>query len=231
MKCSQTRILSFAALITLASTSAFADVGMLASDKASAPQDLTPAMSPLSQDRLRELGASARDYEMRAHYGLLDANSKFAHDSDLSSQRDGMLQEILKYQAEGRMKVYKSNIEEEASHSVVAKSTLLLGTAYLFCNGKPFTTHLTQNTEITGSAKLSQGTHSLSLTQKNISPLSFSGGVGYQMDSSAIPMLDASLSKEVLPHVVASVEQRRSLAGASSAAAESTGQIRFGASF
>jgi hypothetical protein len=118
-----------------------------------------------------------------------------------------------------------------APNSLFLKSTLLIGTAYLFCNGKVFTTHLSNDTDLSGSAKLAAGTHSLTITHRNVYSLGFDSGIGYEMDSSLSPTLNASVSKEILPHVVASVGQRRSLASTPSIPSESTGQIYFGTNF
>jgi hypothetical protein len=180
---------------------------------------------------LLELAGSARQYEFKAQYGLLDHASQYGRHFELDSQRDGIIQEIALYQADGRLKLIKSRIEEEAPHSVAAKSALFLGTAYLIYNGKLLTTRLTPDTELSGSTKISEGRGCISLTRKNLSSLGIDSGIAYQMDSTSNSILNATVSKEIWPHVVASLGQRRSLASTTATPTESTGQIHFGASF
>ncbi|MFL5815841.1 MAG: hypothetical protein ACJ763_19890 [Bdellovibrionia bacterium] len=235
----QTRKINFVTLMSAAlsvafcitTSPAFAEMGVLAADQNQKFEELHTHYSPLSQERLQQLGISAHDYELRSQYGLMDYNSKFAHFNDLSTQRDGLIHEVAMYQADGHLKLLKARIEEEASGSMVARSALFLGTAYLFINGKTFSTHLTENVDLSGNAKLASGTHAFCLTRRNISPLGLSSDIGYQMEPDANPTLRATLSKEVAPHVIASVGQKRSLAGSAPTPTESTGEIRFGASF
>jgi hypothetical protein len=206
-------------------------MGVLAADQTQKFEERQANYSPLSQERLQQLGLSAHDFELRSQYGLMDYNSKFAHFNDLSAQRDGLIHEVAMYQADGHLKALKARIEEEAASSMVARSALFLGTAYLFINGKTFSTHLSENIDLSGNAKLTTGAHAFCLTRRNISSLGFSSDIGYQMEADANPTLRASLSKEVAPHVVASIGQKRSLAGSASIPMESTGEIHFGASF
>ncbi len=204
---------------------------LLASAPARADMGLLVMNQPLSQTRLQQLGASAQDYETRSQYGLIDHNSQSRHYFELDSQRDGLMQEMLNHQASGHLSQIKGRVEQEAPNSILLKSTVLLGSAYMFYNGKTFTTRVSENTEVSGNAKVSAGTHALNVTRKNISPLGFNSGVGYQTDSNLNPYLNATLSKEIFPHVVATVGQKKALTSSPESQSESTGQIRFGTSF
>lgn len=215
----------------LVSSSAKADMGLFAADQLPKFRENHESYSPLSANRLQEIGLSSRDYEMKSQYGLMDYNSETTHFSDLEAQKGGLMHEVLKYQADAQLKLLKARVQEEIPNSLIVKSTLLLGTAYLFCNGKAFTAHLSNDTELTGSAKLSDGTHALSVIHRNVYSLGFDSGIGYEMDSGSSPVLNATVSKEIAPHVVASVGQRRSLASVPATPSESTGQIYFGTSF
>jgi hypothetical protein len=217
-------------ILLMFSSPAFAEMSMLTTDQTPKFVEHHANYSPLSQERLQQIGISAQDYEFRSHYGLLDYNTESAHFNDLNTQRGGLIHEVAMYQANGHLKHLKARIEEEAGSSVVARSALFLGTAYLFINGKTFSTHLSENTDLSGNAKLTAGTHALCLTRRNLSALGLSSHFGYQMEA-ANPTLSASLSKEVAPHVVASIGQRRSLAGSAAFPTESSGEIHFGTSF
>lgn len=226
------KLLSLALSLTvLSAPSAWAEMNFLASNHAPRFEEGHLNYNPLSRERLQQLGLSAQDYEHQSQYGLLDYNSETMRHSDLRDQRDGVIREILMYQADGQLRGLKTRIEEEARHSVIAQSALFLGTAYLFMNGKTFTTHLSENVDFSGNAKVVAGTHAFYLTRRNISPLGFSSGIGYQMESDSNPTLNASVSKELTSHIVASLGQKRSLAGSPSTPTESTGEIHFGASF
>jgi hypothetical protein len=211
--------------------SAFAEMTMMASQQAEKFVEPSAHYSPLSTERLQQLGISARNYENQARYGLLDCNAEMIHQNDLNSQRDGLIREIMMYQADDHLKALKAQMAIEAQHSVAAQSALFLGSAYLFMNGKTFTKHLSENVDLSGNAKVITKTHALFLTRKNIASMGINSAIGYQMESDSNPTLHASLSTELMPHVVASVGQKRSLAGNPSIPSESTGEIHFGASF
>jgi hypothetical protein len=231
MKRSLSKLVYAVVFALLASTTAFADVEMKASDQTTQKALQDPSFNPLSQERLSQFGELNRSYELRSRYGLIDRDDQFTYFNNVDSQRDSLITEVLARQADNRLKAFKTQIQAEAPHSIAAQSTLLLGAAYLIYNGKPISTHLSPDTEFSARAHAADRTGSVTLKRTHLSPFNLVSGIDYQLDATQTACVTASVSKEITPHVVASVNQRRSLAGATSTIIENTGQINFGMSF
>lgn len=213
-------------LLLLASPALHAAEDVIATDPTK-KADKIEDVSLLSKERLIQLDQANRDYETRSTYGLLDQNDRGIFVQSQSDQRGGILNEILSRQLDNKLKNANKNLQENTGDSAITKSVAVIAFATMIYHGKTFTHKLSSDTELSASAKAADRSGSVKLTSKNICLWNIDGGINYAQDSMNPPSLTASVSKELAPHVSASVDQKRWLAGGT----ESTGQLRFGANF
>lgn len=184
----------------------------------------------ISESRDRQIAQFNLDHEMRSNYGLLDRNEETSYFKSFNEQKAGLLTEVFNHQTDATLQEMRSNIESNLGDTPAIRSVVFLASVYLFANGRTVKARLTPSTEVSASARAVERTGAVALKSKNISPLNLVSGIDYRLDANS-QTVGASLEKEIIPHVTASVNQRRSYSPGNAPFSEYTQTLYFGTDF